>query len=314
MLGKSLKILLGILVLALAGMNIVKANGFYSNRDLIDKSKACLDCHDGMPATLSGSSHQLSRDTDLKSPMVVGCIGCHDGWEKHMDDPSKETIANLVGYSLFDLAGVCNRCHQTAHQAAMISTNPHNRTDITCLSCHTIHQSPGKMLESTPERCLSCHKNVAAEFKARSAHPLESGNVSCTDCHNIDDMKDNRLAVGLDWTCQKCHTDQAGPFIHEHPVVYTHLVNGEGCTECHNPHGSPNDRLLKQPGNGVCLQCHAIPPLHRVQHSGLGTKLACVDCHTEIHGSYDNEMLLDPDLGTKLFPDCYQSGCHSINR
>ncbi len=26
----------------------------------------------------------------------------------------------------------------------------------------------------------------------------------------------------------------------------------EGCVSCHSPHGSSNDRLLKQPGDGLC--------------------------------------------------------------
>ena len=122
------------------------------------------------------------------------------------------------------------------------------------------------------------------------------------------------MATGLNWKCQGCHSDVAGPYLYEHPVTYQHLVEGVGCTECHSPHGSPNDRLLTQPGNGVCLQCHGTPPGHRTRHSGLGTKLACVDCHSDIHGSYDNNKFLDPMLGTKLFPNCYQSGCHIFNR
>lgn len=304
------------MVLLLTGISIASTVEIYTSQDMIKKSQSCLDCHEDKSASLSGTVHQLSRTTDLNSPVTVGCIGCHDGWEAHLEEPSRETVADPRSYSAVDLAEVCSRCHTTAHQAAMISTNPHNRTDVNCLSCHTIHRmneaKTGR--DDMPDKCLSCHTGVAAEFNARSAHPLASGNISCIDCHSLEGTKDPELAVGLDWTCQSCHSDKAGPFVHEHPVAYTHLVNGGGCTECHRPHGSPNDRLLNQPGNGTCLQCHGTPPGHRIEHSGLGTKLACVDCHTDIHGSYDNRFFLDPDLGTKLFPDCYQSGCHIMNR
>jgi DmsE family decaheme c-type cytochrome len=151
------------------------------------------------------------------------------------------------------------------------------------------------------------------EFKRRSAHPLESGNIRCTDCHDIAGIDDPLLAAGLNFDCQECHAEKSGPFIYEHPVVNNHTVDGRGCVACHEPHGSPNDRLLNQPGNLVCLQCHAVPVGHRLQHSALGAKLACIECHNQVHGSFDGSKFLDPDLGLKLFPDCFQSGCHSLN-
>ena len=63
----------------------------------------------------------------------------------------------------------------------------------------------------------------------------------------------------------------------------------------------------------MCLQCHSVPSGHLTTHDGLGVKYDCVECHSEIHGSYDSRLLLDPDLNSKFFPDCYQSGCHSAN-
>ena len=78
------------------------------------------------------------------------------------------------------------------------------------------------------------------------------------------------------------------------------------------PHGSGNERLLAQKGSTLCLQCHGVPPRHRTEHSGLGTKLQCVECHSEVHGSNHNAKFLDPDLGSKLFSNCYQSGCHAL--
>jgi DmsE family decaheme c-type cytochrome len=288
----------------------------YDRQKLIEENSTCLDCHEDRETSLSGTAHQLSFEDELSSPVAVGCIGCHDGWETHLEDPSEETIAALQEYSRFDQAELCGRCHLSSHQVAMMSTDPHNRTEIVCLTCHTVHDNLNRALvkDDAQNFCVTCHTTVAADFKRRSAHPLESMNIRCSDCHPAGGNKDMTLARGLDWSCQGCHTDLAGPYFYEHPVVYNHLVEGVGCTECHEPHGSVNDRLLNQPGNGVCLQCHGIPPGHRTNHSGLGTKLACVDCHTSVHGSYDNRLLLDPDLGVKLFPDCYQSGCHIFNR
>lgn len=286
---------------------------FYSNQELIEKSAACLSCHDDMAASLVGTAHRIGDQNQSKHGIAVGCIGCHKGWEKHLEEPSAETISLLPSLSSLDQAEICGKCHLDPHQSGMVSTDPHIRAGVACLSCHMIHGNPNRRLlkDNDENFCIACHKPIADEFKRRSVHPLESGNISCLDCHPIAGMKDPSMARGINWTCQNCHSEKSGPFIHEHPVNENYLVNGGGCVECHEPHGSPNDGLLKQPGNGVCIQCHAIPPGHRSQHGGFGAKADCVLCHTDIHGSNENKKFLDPNLTSKFVADCYQAGCHT---
>ena len=303
---KPLKIFLAAIVCSI----ILPAVTLYAGQSAI-----CLDCHDDMAPSLAGTVHQIHSDSLIKSPVTVECITCHDGWEVHVDDPSAENIMRGDKMAMLKEAELCGRCHQTPHQVAMVSTDPHNKTDLTCSSCHIIHSNWNDNLvkEDMANYCLSCHFSTTLEFERRSAHPLNAMAVECTDCHNLSSTENPMSAVGFNWVCQDCHDDQAGPFLYEHAVVYNHLVDGGGCIECHEPHGSVNDRLLRQPGNGTCLQCHSLPPGHLTNHSGLGAKLECVQCHTQIHGSYESRLLLDPDLGVKLFPDCYQSGCHNLN-
>ena len=286
-----------------------------SNSVPADDSSTCLMCHDTMAQSLLGSPHQLDEKNSLSSPIKVECMNCHDGWQEHIENPSPENISRGDSLSLQAEAELCSRCHLTTHQVAMASTDPHQRADLSCSSCHKIHNNHSQYLvkEDLQNYCITCHQSVAMEFNRRSVHPLHAGIIKCVDCHHLSSTKIEDFAHGFDWTCQSCHDDKAGPFLYEHPVVYNYLVEGNGCTECHQPHGSVNDRLLKQPGSGTCLQCHSIPPGHLVMHSGLGSKLPCVECHTDIHGSYESRLFLDPDLGTKFFPDCYQSGCHTLN-
>jgi DmsE family decaheme c-type cytochrome len=305
-----------LLILAIPVFALLQQSGYsesyYSLSELTETSETCLDCHEGQNNSLAGSPHVLTTDSNLKSALEVGCISCHDGWEKHLDDPSIENIAIIDDSTLLVQSQVCGRCHLSSHQSAMVTTDPHGRSGMGCLSCHSVHNNPNVMLveDADGNYCKSCHKAVAGEFKLRSAHPLESYNIQCTDCHNIGGIESPQSAIGHDWSCQECHPETSGPFLYEHPVTYTHLVDGGGCVECHQPHGSVNDRLLNQPGKGLCLQCHSVPPGHFANHSGLGAELACIECHSEIHGSYDNSLLLDPDLSMKFAADCYQSGCH----
>jgi len=287
----------------------------FDKGEMIDQTEMCLMCHEDMEESLRGTAHQVTGEDDLKSALIVGCTGCHDGWDKHIDDPGPNNVVIGPELELLKQAEICSRCHLTSHQAAMLSDDPHGRNNIGCMDCHNVHSNPDSDIAKNNQEnyCLTCHPSVALQFKSRSAHPLESGNILCIDCHNLDNIKGYDFAIGLDWICQDCHSEYAGPFIYEHPVGYTHLVDGEGCTECHHAHGSANDFLLKQPKSGLCLQCHMMPPGHRIAHSGLGARHSCVSCHTEIHGSYNNRLFLDPELGMKLVVDCYASGCHSLS-
>jgi DmsE family decaheme c-type cytochrome len=284
-----------------------------SPAEMIAKSAACLECHPEAADNLKGSKHQMTREGDKSARIAVGCVGCHTDFEKHLEEPSKDNISVPSKLSFATQGKVCGECHLGPHQAAMISTDPHARAGLECTTCHQVHgnSARGLVKDDRQEFCKTCHIEVNAQFKSRSAHPLESGNIRCADCHSMADRKDPMLARGLDWSCQECHSEYAGPFAYEHPVTEQHLFQGSGCTACHSPHGSPNDRLLAQPGNGVCLQCHGIPAGHRTAHSGLGAKVACIDCHSEIHGSNDNGKFLDPQITTKFFADCFQSGCHA---
>jgi DmsE family decaheme c-type cytochrome len=305
-----------VLFILLMAVPSLAASPPYSREVMINKSGECLDCHQDAADNLKGSKHQLTIVDDKLGRIAVGCIGCHAGWEQHLENPSKENITVPANLLVDKQAKVCSGCHLSEHQANMITSDPHGRAQLNCSSCHTVHGNKAKYLvkDEREEFCASCHTDVMAQFQSRSAHPLVTGNIHCSSCHFPDDRKDPTLARGIDWTCQNCHSEFAGPHAFEHPVTETYLFNGGGCTECHNPHGSPNDRLLRQPRNGVCLQCHGIPPLHLTEHAGLGAKVDCVNCHTDIHGSDDNSKFLDPQLNTKFFADCYQSGCHDTVR
>jgi DmsE family decaheme c-type cytochrome len=101
--------------------------------------------------------------------------------------------------------------------------------------------------------------------------------------------------------CFKCHGDKRGPFSFEHPPVRL-----EGCTACHEPHGSANPRMLTRAKvMFVCLECHANLPVPAAPVTGvLGTVPPsfhdvrqprfqnCTLCHQKVHGSYVSRDLL----------------------
>jgi len=87
---------------------------------------------------------------------------------------------------------------------------------------------------------------------------------------------------------------QLGPFVFEHEAVR------EGCTTCHNPHGSVNARMLISRNQTLCLRCHFQRQLQNghiyignVDHTGELSEGACwsAGCHEAIHGSQVNSHL-----------------------
>ena len=49
-------------------------------------------------------------------------------------------------------------------------------------------------------------------------------------------------------TCYACHMEKRGPFVHTHEPV------AEDCSNCHNPHGTTAENLLKARPPFLCHQ------------------------------------------------------------
>jgi predicted CXXCH cytochrome family protein len=84
----------------------------------------------------------------------------------------------------------------------------------------------------------------------------------------------------------QCHTDKSGPYLFEHGASRI-----EGCTACHEVHGSPNRHMLTQQSiSDLCFSCHT----HAVSwHSRFNsTSTNCTVCHSTIHGSNLSKIFL----------------------
>jgi predicted CXXCH cytochrome family protein len=208
----------------------------------------------------------------------------------------------------------CVQCHaeETSHFAgathARLRASDSKVGDTGCEVCHgpgSLHvQSGGKAgtivnPRRSPEACFQCHLDKRGEFSLPHTHPVLAGKVSCVDCHDThrgDATRGGGAALASrNETCFKCHTLQAGPF------TYTHgAIREEGCTACHNPHGTVNDKMLVARDANLCLRCHleVLSPGFTVggfasggPHSNsAGARLSegtcwSAGCHEDVHGS-----------------------------
>jgi len=159
--------------------------------------------------------------------------------------------------------------------------------------------NPGK----DPETCFTCHIEKKAEFSLQYHHPVPEGKMSCVSCHDphgkdINKSKNVWLSRAND-TCAQCHREQSRQHVFEHEALR------EGCTTCHNVHGSINPKMLTERDNNLCLKCHAqvagtpgVTSIGVMPHTGFGAtqflqKGTCFSagCHTGVHGSDVNSHL-----------------------
>jgi len=279
------------------------------------ESAVCLDCHAGRDTTLAGSAHALGVHGKEPVPRVA-CTDCHGADRRHWEEsPADYPMTNPSKSSAAAEAKRCASCHQNAHQQNMRERNVHAASEVNCSGCHGVHGNADPALLKQPERslCLGCHGGVEAEFARSYRHPVAEGVVKCSDCHLTLDETRRELTLSGSNVCMKCHGEFEGPFPHEHQATLDYSTEEGGCLSCHEPHGSHLPRMLKQPYQGphfqLCTQCHSVPPGHNANanHGTAWAGMPCNDCHTDIHGSYDNRLFLSESVRSQ---GCLDAGCH----
>ena len=225
---------------------------------------------------------------------------------------------------------VCLTCHAT--QTAEFKNTLMGRISITqpgkfaCENCHgpgseharlgggrgvggimSFEADDPRSAEEKNGICLACHERGDRTNWAGSTH--EERGLACVNCHTVmkDVSRKNNLKTAFEPdTCFQCHKDRRAQMFRS-----SHMPMREGkivCSDCHNPHGSFTESLLKKDSiNDVCYTCHAEkrgPFLFEHEpvrencdncHDPHGTvneyslKLArprlCFECHSFGHGS-----------------------------
>jgi DmsE family decaheme c-type cytochrome len=277
-------------------------------------SEACLDCHDDMLETLSGTTHEIRMEDP--EPRVA-CTACHVGdAERHMEDDSYH-LALPSGTTVAQTASVCATCHTNSHQQNMEEFNVHAENDVKCIDCHKVHSNTNSHLlkKSEPRLCLDCHPKTEGDFFRSFRHPVLDEVVKCSECHLSLDVTHRNLSThGVGEVCTQCHNQFQGPFPFEHQASVFYSTEEGGCLTCHEAHGSNVPRMLKQPYEAphysLCTQCHTVPK-HQMnsKHDTQWSGVPCNDCHVDIHGSYDNKYFLSPSLRAQ---GCTAPVCHSF--
>jgi predicted CXXCH cytochrome family protein len=222
-------------------------------------SSECEQCHDEIYRSFKTADHSrlLAKGKNGKD---YGCESCHGPCSIHSDSGGE----TLPPYSFKS-----GRPQPTASGARLPET-------------------PARAIETV---CYQCHLDVRGQFNLPSHHPVPEGNLSCVECHpphsGVAFAAGGTQLLSQNENCLRCHEAQQGPFVFDHEALR------EGCTTCHSPHGSVNDKLLTERNSNLCLKCHfqevksGAILIGGVDHTTKLSEGSCwsAGCHEAVHGS-----------------------------
>ena len=232
-----------------------------------DPNKICSKCHEGIVPKNSKSSHKVVMDGN--------CVKCHD------PHASKNKFVLLkAGNEL------CFDCHKNIGNAVTKAKFKHSPVEKGCVGCHEPHASTkGNHLlkNDLTALCVSCHKTDQPNFSKQhmnypvaksdcsSCHDAHGSNragilfdnvhapvasKTCTQCHEAsaspDALKTKKAGFEL---CRGCHSTMMNDTLNKNRIHWP-LVDKVGCLNCHEPHASPQKKLLTGDMKTLCGKCH----------------------------------------------------------
>lgn len=250
----------------------------YANNLRRSGKKLCFDCHKEMADKVAAAKYK-------HMPVQEGCLDCHD------------PHASAEGVSLLkaNVPGLCLECHDSSGQLFQKQHGGFAMETARCTSCHDPHGSSQKGLlydqlhvPFGKKMCKRCHENTTAEepFKTKA-----DGYKLCLGCHS--NMVNSSLAKDK---------------------VHWPLLDGVGCLNCHTPHASSQEALLKRPVTEVCAQCHTdtVQRMETVEHKHSPvTEGMCTSCH-DPHAA-NQTLLLNQESVIKVCAECHDWQEHSTH-
>ena len=255
------------------------------NRGVRKENRNCLRCHQphGTP-NLSHVRKQIRHRKRLLPITFENLAGAAPGGFTDPSDPG---------------TGLCETCHRKTEFYRRDGTGDEHFTD-SCTLCH--EHDVGFEPVSSDDNCGICHVPQAERFEKPSGH---SARFVCSNCH-----PDTGADIGPDHRASRACADCHDTATHDPPGVAAF-----DCTDCHEPHGTDNEYLVREiittpqgenrpivfdnldgradgsfasasdPGSGICEICHTTTSYYRADGSGAAHfTFSCLPCHLHSKG------------------------------
>jgi DmsE family decaheme c-type cytochrome len=228
----------------------------------------------------------------------VGTYTCLSACHYH-DDIKRDFDASTMGAQLSGKSGMplvnCESCHGPGSLAIEGITPEKVEQDAkegkrTSCNYKTLIDLKDLPAQAKSLICLKCHSaNATFNLHNWNAGIHAISDVSCSDCHKVHvgpDLKVKPREIGE--MCEQCHADVQAQFAlpSHHPLPEKKVF----CTDCHDPHGTDNEKLLKRETiKETCTFCHGEKEGPFVFEHADSTE-DCLTCHSP-HGSVNNNLL-----------------------
>jgi predicted CXXCH cytochrome family protein len=215
-----------------------------------------------------------------------------DWWAKDYPDPAGDNSNRPTG-------PLCDGCHSVNFN---IETSKPAEWNVGCEQCHgagsahAAHPTMANILNPArqdyvhaSDTCIACHSQGQP-----LSNPIQGkyydwpvgyhAGLKLADFWKLEDHKlgETSFTHFPDGTAHK-NRMQGNDFVQS--LMYT---RGVTCFSCHDPHGTDNDALLREPANQVCSMCHAVGSQNgphavsleaHTHHKAGSAGSECVACH-----------------------------------
>jgi predicted CXXCH cytochrome family protein len=261
-------------------------------------NERCRSCHRAELTEFGKTSH---AHLQFENKAVLGCETCHGSGKAHVDaeeaaqgDDAKTAAANKLIFSFHgspkENAERCLICHNSSKQQAMFGHSEHLAAGVSCDSCHATH-----LVNAIKDQSKGSLNTPQAEF-FQVPKPADETRW----------LRESLLKTSQPTLCFSCHATVKAQFaLPSHHRVPEGLMK---CTDCHNPHGTPNKANLHQSTSETCVQCHVEKRGPFTYEHPASKVESCVTCHNP-HGTTNRTLLVRRE-NRQLCLQCH-TGTHS---
>lgn len=242
-------------------------------RAIRENKTSCDSCH---TADVAHSDYINKHDMTSQS----GCVVCHSDYKQSNNLETFHRNKNVDCMGCHDYQG--SKLDPAKVKAAI------KNKDLECTACHDDHGNPDHTYAEFNTTkiggldivCSDCHGQPAADVAALPAdggvHKLDGNGNTCLTCHDYDGV--NPIVKGATPEERIANVEAA---INEH--------KGFACSNCHEDHGSAEDKHASTSDISSCNPCHLVFTNSLTYVHIERAQLNCLSCHKY------NGIKLDPE-------------------